>query len=59
MEKLVKGCPHCGTKLKDHNWCQYCGDITWLDEYQDDQLDRVKLEQTSEKPLQKVPRSSE
>lgn len=36
-----KKCPHCGDKLKERNWCRHCGDITWLDEYEDDQLDKV------------------
>lgn len=34
-------CPHCGTVLADRNWCRHCGDIGELDEYRDDQLDRV------------------
>lgn len=28
-------CPHCGDKLTEYMWCQHCGDITLLDEYQD------------------------
>ena len=31
----AESCPHCGEKLPEHNWCRYCGDITWLDEYED------------------------
>jgi len=28
-------CPHCGDPLPEHNWCKHCGDVTWLDEYED------------------------
>jgi len=28
-------CPHCGDKLSEFMWCNHCGDITLLDEYQD------------------------
>ena len=28
-------CPHCGEQLQEHHWCKFCGDITWLDEYED------------------------
>ena len=49
-------CPHCGDKLKERNWCHHCGDITWLDEYEDDQLDKVgdehKRNQTIRLPVQ-------
>ena len=33
-----KKCPHCGDQCTDYYWCKHCGDITLLDEYQDDQL---------------------
>jgi len=36
-----KKCPHCGDKCTEFFWCKHCGDITLLDEYQDDQLDKV------------------
>jgi len=41
-------CPHCGDKCTEFFWCKHCGDITLLDEYMDDQLDRVKLERKNE-----------
>jgi len=42
MVKVVTDkCPHCGVKLSDYKWCKSCGDITHLDEYLDDQLDKV------------------
>lgn len=44
MEKMVERCPHCGDRTKERHWCANCGDITWLDEYIDDQLDRVRCE---------------
>lgn len=34
-------CPHCGDRLSGYKWCNDCGDITHLDEYLDDQLDKV------------------
>jgi len=34
-------CPHCGDKCTEFFWCNHCGDITLLDEYIDDQLDKV------------------
>jgi hypothetical protein len=37
----LENCPHCGDQLIEFLWCKHCGDITLLDEYQDDQLDRV------------------
>lgn len=41
-ETLAKEkCPHCGDRLSDYKWCKSCGDITHLDEYLDDQLDKV------------------
>ena len=43
-----KKCPHCGDQCTDYYWCKHCGDITLLDEYQDDQLDRVELEPKDE-----------
>lgn len=38
----LEECPHCGDELVGVNWCKNCGDIEELDEYIDDQLDRVK-----------------
>ena len=38
---LNKKCPHCGDECTDYYWCKHCGDITLLDEYIDDQLDKV------------------
>lgn len=37
-------CPHCGDKCTEFFWCKHCGDITLLDEYMDDQLDKVGYE---------------
>ena len=28
-------CPHCGDPLPERNWCRHCGDVTWLDEFED------------------------
>ena len=39
---VYDACPHCGDALTDINWCRNCGDIEDLDEYKDDQLDKVK-----------------
>ena len=39
-----KKCPHCGDQCTSYYWCKHCGDITLLDEYQDDQLDKVGYE---------------
>lgn len=50
-----KKCPHCGDQCTSYYWCKHCGDITLLDEYQDDQLDKVELERNHAKPLQKLP----
>lgn len=46
-----KKCPHCGDQCTAYYWCKHCGDITLLDEYQDDQLDKVGNEH---KPDQKI-----
>lgn len=35
-------CPRCGDCLIDTDWCKHCGDISYLDDYPDDQLDKVK-----------------
>lgn len=40
-ELRQESCPRCGDRTKEHNWCKSCGDITWLDEYTDDQMDKV------------------
>ena len=37
----TKQCPHCGDELTEFLWCKHCGDVTLLDEYEDDQLDKV------------------
>lgn len=37
-------CPHCGDKCTEFFWCKHCGDITLLDEYMDDQMDKVGYE---------------
>ena len=49
-------CPHCGDKCTEFFWCKHCGDITLLDEYMDDQLDRVKLERKDESHSQSIRR---
>jgi hypothetical protein len=51
VNETLRHCPHCGDRLTERNWCRHCGDITWLDEYQDDQLDKVGDEH---KPDQKI-----
>ena len=42
MVMVYDACPHCGDPLIDINWCRNCGDIEALDEYKDDQLDKVE-----------------
>jgi hypothetical protein len=48
VNETLRHCLHCGDRLTERNWCRHCGDITWLDEYPDDQLDRVELERKDE-----------